>query len=788
MFKLNFKIALRNLWKNRASSLINISGLAIGLASCLLLLLYVSYEWHFDKQGKDSNQIYQVLINFEKPEGTTTGLQTPGVIGPVLKQDYPGIEAMSRMNYGGPRLIANGLKSFKKNGRFADPDLLNIFDYTFIAGDQKTALNGPDHIILSESTAMVLFGHTNVLNKTLLFDHKVNLKVTGVIKDLPDNASSNFDFLMPWSLLEAMDESVKKPNWTNNQWITLVKLNPSADPVEINHRIKGLIQKNAANVKSSPFLFSFSKLHLYDTFNNGVNIGGKIDQVILFMGLAIGILLIACINFMNMATAKSEKRAKEVGVKKTIGATRGSLITQFLMESMVLTFCSAVIAMALIEFFLPVFNNILGIELTIVYSNPMIWVSLIFVVVLTGLVSGSYPAFYLSSFHPVQVLKKKFGSRGLSSIKLRQVLVIGQFSFAVILMISTAVIYKQIQYIKNRPVGYRLDQLVEMPQEGELQARFELFKEKLLQSGAVTAVCQTSGTMSDSNSDFWGLEWSGATDEDKHIVFYQMATTYDFAKTTGLKIIAGRDFSRLFASDSLGVMLSQLAIKKMNLKDPIGKVVRYQGQLCTIVGVFGDFTWDSPFKTGKPMLISFNKKNGGMITMKLNAANPASANLAMIERLTKEFNPAYPTDIKYVDRLFAEKLQTQKILGILSNLFGGLAIFISCMGLFGLATYSAEQRTKEIGVRKVLGASVSSLMQLLSISFLKMVMIAVVVAVPIASYIMSHWLKGFEFHTGISWLIIAGTAIGTIIIALVTVSFQAYRAANSNPVEALKYE
>ncbi|PTT03381.1 cell division protein FtsX [Pedobacter sp. HMWF019] len=788
MFKLNLKIALRNLWKNRASSLINITGLAIGLASCLLLLLYVSYEWNFDKQGENSSRIYQVLINFEKPEGITTGVQTPGIIGPVLKQNYPGIEAMSRMDYGSPWLIANGLKSFKKNGRFADPDLLNIFDYTFIAGDQKTALNDPNNVILSESTARVLFGRTDVLNKTLLFDHKVNLKVTGVIKDLPGNVSSNFDFLMPWSLLEAMNAWVKEPHWTNNQWITLVKLSPSADPVGINRMIKGLIQKNASNVKSSPFLFSFNKLHLYDTFNNGVSSGGKIDQVILFMGLAIGVLLIACINFMNMATAKSEKRAKEVGVKKTIGATRGSLISQFLMESMVLTLCSAVMAAALIEFFLPVFNNILGIELTIAYSNPMIWASLVTVVVLTGLISGSYPAFYLSSFNPVQALRKKIGSSGLSSIKLRQVLVVGQFCFAVILMISTAVIYKQIQYIKNRPIGYQLDQLVEMPQEGELQARFEPLKEKLLQSGAVTAVCQTSGTMSDSNSDFWGLEWAGATDAEKHIVFYQMATTYDFAKTTGLKITAGRDFSRRFASDSSGVMLSQLAIKKMNLQDPIGKVVRYQGQLCTIVGVFGDFTWDSPFKTGKPMLISFNKKNGGMITMRLNTAKPASANLAMIERITKEFNPAYPTDIRYVDRLFAEKLQTQKTLGVLSNLFGGLAIFISCMGLFGLAAYSAEQRTKEIGVRKVLGASVGSLMQLLSINFLKMVMTAVVIAVPIASYIMSYWLKGFEFHTGISWLIIAGAAIGTLSIALLTVSFQAYRAANSNPVEALKYE
>lgn len=790
MFKLNFKIALRNLWKNKTSSLINISGLAIGLTSCLLLLLYVSYQWNYDKQGKDNASVYQVLMNFEGLDGKVggTSYMTPNILAPVLKQDYPGIIAVSRTDYGDPKLIAAGLRSFKKKARFADADMLKMFDYDFIAGNPQTALNAPYNIILTESTAKLLFGTADVLNRSVKFENRAELKVTGVVKDLPENTSVKFDYLMPWSLHEAIDPGVKSPEWTDNSWITLVKLSPSADAARINEMISGLTKKNAKDARAFPFLFPFSKLHLYGTFINGKSTGGDIEQVRLFMGLAIGVLLIACINFMNMATAKSEKRAKEVGIKKTIGATRGSLITQFLVESLVSALCSAVMAIVLVEIGLPLFNNLLGIKMEVAYSNPYLWLSLTGIIVFTGIIAGSYPAFYLSSFNPLQALRKKSPGRNWTNFSLRQVLVVVQFSFAVVLIIGTTVVYQQIRYIRNRPIGYQVSQLVEIPQDGELAGKFELLRERLLKSDAVAAVCQLSGSMANYNSDFWGLEWPGSTEEDRHTVFYQLGTTYDFVKTTGVKLLQGRDFSRRFASDSVAVMLNATAVKRMNLVHPIGQIVKYQGRNCTVVGVFEDFIWGSPYERGLPMIVSNNQQRNGYITVRLNPAHTGADNMNAIAKIVKEINPAYPSDITFVDQLYAEKLKAQKVLGILSNLFGGLAIFISCLGLFGLAAYSAEQRTKEIGVRKVLGASVSSLMRLLSFSFLKMVVIAIVIAVPLASYLMSGWLKKFEFHTSVSWGIILLSAAGTIGIALVTVSFQAYKAAKANPISALKYE
>ena len=790
MFKLNFKIALRNIWKNKTSSFINISGLAIGLASCLLLLLYVSYEWSFDRQGKDSASVYKVLTNSIGVNGEIirTGSNTGNIIGPVIKETYPNIEAVSRVDYNNLSLIANGTKSFKKNSRFADPDIFKIFDYTFIAGEANTAFSAPDNVVLTESMAMLLFGTTDALNRVIKFDNKVDLKVTGVIKDLPENISVDFDYLLPWSLLEQLSPWIKSPQWTNFNWTTLVKLSPAANSEQINKSLKGLMERHEPGSKCEPFLYPLSKVHLYGDFNNGISTGGEIQQVRLFMGLALGILLIACVNFMNMATAKSERRAKEVGIKKTIGASRGSLVSQFMMESLILTFCSAIMAIVIIEVCLPLFNNLLEIELVIDYSNAYVWISLISIILITGFVAGSYPAFYLSSFNPIQILKKKNTSRGLLSINLRQVLVVGQFSFAVILIIATTVIYKQIQFIKNRPVGYQINELIEMPQDGNLSTKFELLKEKLLQSGAVNAVNQASTSLSHDGSSFYGMEWPGSTEADKMFNFDQIATTYDFIKTTGLTLTAGRDFSRDFASDSTAVMLSESAIKRMNLVNPIGQIVKYHGVNSTIVGVFKDFIWGAPSHAERPMLVAFNKGWSGTINMRLNTANAAADNVAIIQKIVKELNPAYPVEINYVDQLYAKKLKSEKVLGILSNLFGGLAIFISCLGLFGLAAYSAEQRTKEIGVRKVLGASVASLMQLLSFSFLKMVLFAIVISIPVASYIMGNWLDSFELHTEISWLIILLSAIGTIGIAILTVSFQAYRAAKANPVNSLKYE
>lgn len=792
MFNLNLKIAFRNLWKNKTSSFINVIGLAIGLTACLMLLLYVSYEWNFDKQAKNWRNVYVAMTNVPgdggKIAGTFNGSTT--ALGPLLKQELPEVEYVARMDYGRKSLIANGQNSYKKDSKFAEPDILKMYDYHFIAGDAKTALSHPRSVVLTESTARILFGTTNVLNRPVRYQDQENLNITGVIKDLPENSSNRFDFLMPWSFYEIVDDNARDLNWTNYSFVTMVSLRPDAEIELVNRKIEALVKANTdQDGQWQPnFLYPLSKLHLYGKFDNGKPAGGDIEQIWLFVGMAFGILLIACINFMNLATAKSEKRAKEVGIKKTIGADRASLVMQFLTESMVLTFVAVIIAIALLEICLPAFNRLLNINLGISYFNSASWLGILGIVFATGLIAGSYPAFYLSAFNPIQTLRRKISSRGFADISLRQVLVVGQFCFAIILIIATLVIYRQIQYIKNKPVGFDVNTLVELPQDGELKNKFDLFKTEMLRSGAVTSMYQSSVSLSHHGRNFMDVKWDGMTKPENTVMFNQVAITYDFIKTNGIKLIAGRDFSKNFASDSSGVMVSASAVKVFGYQDPIGKKITIFGSNVNIIGVFDDYVWDSPYKSNNPQVIFLNQHQTGTITMRLNNKNNLQRNIETISRITKAFNPAYPTEITFINSLYQEKYKSEKTLGILSNLFGGLAIFVSCLGLFGLVAYSAEQRTKEFGVRKVLGASVANLMQLLSLSFLKMIAVAIVIAIPISYFAMIKWLNNFEYHTEFSWWIMPVATFGTLLMALVTVSFQAYKTAKANPVDALKYE
>nr|WP_199157677.1 ABC transporter permease [Pedobacter sp. ASV2] len=790
MFKLNLKIALRNIWKNKTSSLINVIGLAIGLAACLTLLIYVSYEWNFDKQAKNAENVFTTMTNIPGEKGVISGTfeGSTTAFGPAIKQDIPEILYTARMDYGNKDLIANGQNSYKRMSKFAEPNILKMYDYQFIQGDANTALNNPNSVILTESTAKILFGTTDVLNKAIRFKDRLDLNITGVIKDQPDNSSNKFDYLMPWSLLETFDNSAKNANWENFSYITLAQLRAGANLDAVNQKIFNVLKRNTNDVHQAQFLFPLNRIHLYSKFENGKSVGGAIEQIYLFMGLALGILLIACINFMNMATAKSEKRAKEVGIKKTIGANRISLIMQFLTESMVLTVISLIIAIALLEVFLPTFNNLLNIKLDISYFNKSSWIGILGIVFATGLIAGSYPAFYLSAFNPIQTLKRKIKSKAFYSVSLRQVLVVGQFCFAIILIISTLVIYKQIQYIKNKPVGFDVNALAEMPQDGELKTKYEVLRTQLLNSGAVTSMFQSSVGLSHRGQNFMDVRWEGMTQPDNTQLFNQVATTYDFIKTNGIKLTQGRDFSKNFASDSVGVMVSASAVKTFGYTNPIGKTVTAFGDKYNIIGVFDDYVWDSPYKSNNPMIVFFDARRTGKITMRLNNEHSLQQNVETISKITKAINPAYPIEVTFLNSLYTEKYKTEKTLGILSNLFGGLAIFVSCLGLFGLVTYSAEQRTKEFGVRKVLGASIFNLMQLLSLSFIKMIAVAIVIAVPLAWYAMNTWLQKFEFHTNISPWVIVAAAAGTIILAVITLSFQAYKTATANPVNALKYE
>ena len=789
MFKLNLKIALRNLWRHKTSSFINITGLAIGLSACLMLMFYVSYEWNFDKQARDSDRVYQMMTNITDNAGaiTFTFNGTTTALGPVLKQMIPEIEIASRLSYGRINLIANGQNSFKKTACFAEPTLFSMYDYHFISGSRATAMANPKSVVLTETMAKTLFGTADVTGKSVRYDDKEDLTVAAVIEDLPENSSNRFDFLMPWSLYTILDPGAREIGWSDFSYLTLVKLRKGASAEAVNSKL-GPLLKRYNNGDQQHFMYPLSRLHLYGTFEQGKSVGGAIEQIRLFIILAVGILLIACINFMNMATAKSERRAKEVGVKKTIGANRLSLIMQFLTESVVLAAISVVIAIALIELCLPMFNNLLSIKMDIGYFGFEIWAVIIGLVMLTGLIAGSYPAFYLSSFDPISGMKKKTKSSGLFSVSLRQVLVTGQFCFTVMLFISTIVIYKQIQFIKNRPIGADINALVELPQDGSLKDKYEVFKNMLLRSGAVTSVTHSSVTLSHHGSNFMGITWPGMTKPVNDVMFNQVHAGYDYIKTTGIKMRNGRDFSEKLASDSASLLVSASAVKVMGLKNPVGTSVKVFDNHFTIIGVFEDYIWDAPNKSNNPMVIRLDDGVPGTIVMKLNTDRSFQASIETINSITKQVNPAYPVELKFVSSVYADMQQSEKILGILSNLFGGLAIFISCLGLFGLVTYSAEQRTKEFGIRKVLGASVFGIMRMLSISFIKMILVSICIAVPTAWMLMNKWLGKYEFHTSISWWVIGIAIAGTLLMAMLTVGVQAYKTATSNPVDSLKYE
>lgn len=790
MFRLNLKIALRNLWRNKTSSVINIVGLAVGLSACLLLLLYVNYEMNFDRQFKGADKIYQVMTNFQDATGkiTSTGASPGNGIAMAIKAKVPEVDMIARIAGGNESLIANKENGFKKVDLFADPEILKIFNYEFIAGNRDVALKTPNAIILTEGTAKLLFGTTDILNRTVKYANHIDLRVTGVIKDQPANTSLRFDYLMPWSFYENIDDEARHPGWGNFSFLAIAKVNDATKLDLINSKVKKLFNETYTDQRNENFLFPFSDLHLHGEFLNGKSVGGEIERIYLFIALAFGILLIACINFMNMATAKSERRAKEVGIKKTIGATRGSLVTQFLTEAMVLTAVAVLIAVAIVEATLPMFNNLLGLEIMIQYTNAGYWLGILSVALLTGILAGIYPAVFLSSFNPIQTLKKKTARTKAIPINLRQVLVVTQFCFAIMLIISTLVIYRQIQFIKNRPVGYSINLLAEMPQNGELFGKFELFKDLALKTGAVTSVNQASRSMTHVSNWFYGFKWPGMEKQGEEIVFNRLETQYDLVKTNGVQMLAGRDFSKDFASDTAAILLSGTAVKMMKLKDPVGKMVTLFDNKLKVIGVFKDFLWDSPYHSGRPMVINFSKNHGGTINMRLNPANSLSKNVELISAVAKSLNPSYPVEIKFVNDLYAAKLQSEKILGVLANLFGGIAILISCMGLYGLVAYSAEQRTKEFGVRRVLGASVGNIMELLSLSFLKMVFFAACISVPLAYYLMDKWLTNFEFRTTVSLSIIFVAIVGTAVVAFLTVGFQAYKAAKANPVEALKYE
>ncbi|MDQ0967104.1 putative ABC transport system permease protein [Flavobacterium sp. W4I14] len=790
MFRLNLKIALRNLWKNKGFSLINIGGLALGLASCMLLLLYISYEFGFDKQFKNYSTTYVAHTNMKANDKVHSWAWTPGLLAPELKEKYAGIVNAARSSYPFQQLISYKDIKIKNRGLFVDPSFLEILDYKFLSGDAVSPLKDINSVILTQSLSRKLFVNENPVGKIVKLDNKDGLKVEAVIADLPANSSIRFDYLMPWKLNEKKNEWVSKQGWGSNFCLTLVQLQNSNLLNRVNAEVKNIYKThdNESNTNEL-FLHPLSKWHLYDEFENGVTVGGKIGQLEIFFMLAICILLIACVNFMNLSTARSEKRAKEVGVRKAIGSSRKSLIAQFILESTLLSLIGTIVAFTLVEISLPYFNNLLNITLIIQYNDWRYWATLIGLVLFTGLLAGSYPAFYLSSFEPVKVLKG-FSFKAGSAISIRKVLVVSQFVFAASLIVCTVVIYQQLNYIKNKPIGYNQGNLIQMAAMGNLTSskKIDLLKTQLIKSGAAQNVSLLSMNIDEGGNNTSDINWHGKNPNEK-VLFNQRGIGYDFIATTGTKMIEGREFDIEFPGDSNKVLINEAAVKIMGLKNPVGTVIDYGESKSTIIGVMKDFVAESPYQKVAPMIFNrIYKDEGGVILIRLNEAQNISTSLAQIDALVKAINPDYPVDRRFVGDSFEEKFQNEKLLGTLSNWFGGFAIFISCLGLLGLALFMAEQRKKEISIRKVLGASTANILTLLNKDFIKLVAIANVIAFPLAYIIINKWLSGYEYRISVSVLPFIVAISLSVIIAILTVSIQSVKVAKANPIDALKYE
>jgi putative ABC transport system permease protein len=789
MFKLNLKIALRNLWKNKGFSLINIGGLAIGLASCMILLIYVAYEWSYDKQFTNNNKTYVVYQNVVANGKTFSWAWTPNVMAKEVQEKIHGVKYASHSTYPKAKLITVGENRIGSKSVFADQAFLKILDYKFIKGNETQVLKNVNSIILTKSFAEKLFGHEDPINKTVKLENQDVLKVEGVIEDVPANSSIQFDCIMPWSLFEKTETWAKEDNWGNNMCLTLVQLQDNKFFNEANASMLGIYKRNQKDNLAVALLHPLTKWHLYADFENGKSIGGKIDQLKIFLLLAFCILLIACVNFMNLSTARSEGRAKEVGVRKAIGSTRKSLINQFFLESMLITFIATVFAFILVEISLPYFNNLLNIKLIINYKNSGFWLVLFGLMTFTGLIAGSYPALYLSSFEPIKVLKG-LKIKSDSSVSVRKVLVVGQFVFAACLIICTAVIYQQLNYVKNKPIGYNQNNLIQIAVEGKMRdkGKLELLKSQLIKSGATTDVTFFSSDVTEGGNNTTDVQWEGKGPNEV-ISFNHRGIGYDFIETMGTNMISGREFSPKFPNDTSNILINEAAVKMMGLKNPMGKIITFWGYKLTVVGIVKDFVVESAYQKVAPMVFHLGtNSNANTIIARLSPNQNISSSLAKIDELVKEAEPNYPVNRKFVNESFEVKFQDEKLLGTLSNWFGGFAIFISCLGLLGLALFMAEQRKKEISIRKVLGASTGNILTLLNKDFIKLVAIANVIAFPLAYIIINKWLSSFEYRVGISFIPFALAIAISIIIAVLTVSIQSIKVAKANPIDALKYE
>ena len=799
MFKTNLKIAWRNLLHNKTSSFINIGGLAVGMAVAILIGLWIYDELSFDTYHKNYNHIARVMQHQTSNSIVYSGEAMPYPMANELEMDYDDdFKYVVMTSWMGDHILIYGEKKMSKSGMYMQKDAARMLTLKMLEGNYD-GLKDMNSILLSASTAKAFFGNEDPLNKVIRIDNNANVKVTGVYEDLPYNTQFNkLMFIAPFELYASNQPWIQraKDQWDNNSFQLFVQIADNTDFNTVNRKIINSKQDHVApedkKFQSQIFLHPMRDWHLRSHWDdNGANTSGLIEYVWLFSVVGVFVLLLACINFMNLSTARAEKRAKEVGIRKTIGSVRTQLIGQFYGESLLVVVFAFALSLILVQFTLPWFNDVANKKMSIPWSNPIFWLTGICFTVITGIVAGSYPALYLSSFKPVKVLKGTFRAGRFASIP-RKVLVVLQFTVSLALIIGTIIVYSQVQYSKNRPVGYNRDGLMMMEMKSkDFYGKFDLLRNDLKTWGAVTELAESSSPLTEVWSNNGGFDWSG---KDPHLDadFATIWVTHEFGKTVGWQFKEGRDFSREFSTDSSAVVINEAAVKFMGLKNPVGTMIKYNinenAKTYKVVGVIKDMLMQSPYESVKQTVYFLDYNNVNWIVLKLNPNKSAGESISKIEAAFKKYIPSAPFDYKFADNEFAAKFAAEERIGKLSTFFAAFAIFISCLGLFGLTSFVAEQRKKEIGVRKVLGASIFNVWRLLSTEFIMLVIISLFIAIPVAYYFMSKWLLNYQYRTELSWWIFVVAGLGALIITLLAVSFQAIKAAIANPVKSLRTE
>lgn len=786
-----FLIAWRNIVKGKLNSLINIVGLSIGMVVAILIGLWIYDDLSFNKNFTHYNRIAQVKQNLVNNGSVQTWNNMPFPLANELRanygRDFKHIVMAAAVN---DHLLSIDGKKLKVTGGFFEKELPEMLSLNMISGTRD--LHDPASILLAASTAKAYFGNNNPVNKIITIDQMPPVKVTGVYDDLPYNSSFvNLKFVATWDLFfNVNDVNETDDPWRPNFTTLYVQLNEGVSLDAVNDRIRDakLKKVNAELAKKKPelFLHPMSQWHLFSEFKEGKNVGGAIQYVWMFGIIGLFVLLLACINFMNLSTARSEKRAKEVGIRKTMGSLRKQIIGQFFSESLLTVLLAFVLALVAAQAILPFFNEIAGRQVGFFWDNLYFWLACTLFIVFTALIAGSYPAFYLSSFDPIKVLKGTFKAGRFAAVP-RKVLVVVQFAVSVTLIIGTIIVYKQIQFAKDRPVGYNRSNLLSIfTNNAAIHEHFEAVKDELLKSGAVVSMAETQSPTTGIWNTTSGFKWPGK-DPNQSIDFGVGNVSVDFGKTIDWRIKEGRNFSKDFA-DSISVILNEAAVQFMGLKDPVGQVVTWWDNKLTVIGVVENMIIESPYSMPKPIVYSILEGQGSMALLKLNAGISAHDALSKIEKVFTKFDPDQPFEYSFVDDDYAKKFGEEERIAKLAGLFAVLAIVISCLGLFGLTSFVAEQRKKEIGVRKVLGASVFNVWNLLSREFIVLVSISYLVAVPLAYYIMHGWLAGYTYRTQLSAWIFLAAGVGAMLITLVTVSFQSIKAGLTNPVTSLRSE